>query len=587
MWPALRWILYHVAALDLSLFVLPFAALIVLVANARHLDAPLRAFCGRGCDAHRLAHDRGRHLRLALVAADRGAEPLLRRAALPDRALRLDRARPAASRPRGRRGRGHRRRAARRDPVRRADEHQRAVGHAVPPAVVVSRRSRRRATATSRCSRCSRRSRSPRRSSGCRDATRRCCRWSSRSASCSPGSRSSSGSTRSRASRRPRTRPGISEPRALDRRRGRPQRRRDARLDSGNNPYRGWENEFWNRSVRHVYDLGANHAVDRRARASQASPSSRRPGVCSIRRRSRSTCSTSSPTRRRRSSARVVAEDAKRRWRSIASTASCARRRRSAAGTATPGPRRAVDWTRRACTRGVLRVPVHSDPTLFAGVTQQIAVSGHAPMPFVVDLPSTAHEDDRRPSAPARRRLSHPLRHHARARSRRQRPTRRSASSSRGSSTFRAVAVRIVVDVSPLSHPRTGVGNYIRGSLLGLAEVGGPRGRRVRTGEPARQADDRGRARRGSRSSAGCPCCRPRTRCAPRGAGSAARPRARRRPLRRLPLQRLDVPAAAVRRPLDDDPRPRARASSRSGCTRARAACTARSTATPRVRATS
>jgi glycosyltransferase involved in cell wall biosynthesis len=31
--------------------------------------------------------------------------------------------------------------------------------------------------------------------------------------------------------------------------------------------------------------------------------------------------------------------------------------------------------------------------------------------------------------------------------------------------------VRIVVDVSPLSHPRTGVGNYIRGSLLGLAQT--------------------------------------------------------------------------------------------------------------------
>jgi glycosyltransferase involved in cell wall biosynthesis len=33
--------------------------------------------------------------------------------------------------------------------------------------------------------------------------------------------------------------------------------------------------------------------------------------------------------------------------------------------------------------------------------------------------------------------------------------------------------VRIVLDVSPLSHPRTGVGNYIRGSLVGLAEAGG------------------------------------------------------------------------------------------------------------------
>ncbi|HEY5100470.1 MAG TPA: glycosyltransferase family 1 protein [Gaiellaceae bacterium] len=32
--------------------------------------------------------------------------------------------------------------------------------------------------------------------------------------------------------------------------------------------------------------------------------------------------------------------------------------------------------------------------------------------------------------------------------------------------------MRIVIDVAPLSHPRTGVGNYIRGSLLGLAQAG-------------------------------------------------------------------------------------------------------------------
>ncbi len=35
----------HIAELDLSLWVLPFAALIVLVANARHLDRELRVFC--------------------------------------------------------------------------------------------------------------------------------------------------------------------------------------------------------------------------------------------------------------------------------------------------------------------------------------------------------------------------------------------------------------------------------------------------------------------------------------------------------------------------------------------------------------
>jgi glycosyltransferase involved in cell wall biosynthesis len=33
--------------------------------------------------------------------------------------------------------------------------------------------------------------------------------------------------------------------------------------------------------------------------------------------------------------------------------------------------------------------------------------------------------------------------------------------------------VRVVVDVAPLSHPRTGVGNYIRGSLQGIAAAGG------------------------------------------------------------------------------------------------------------------
>jgi hypothetical protein len=45
LWPSIRWILYHLAALDLSLFVIPFAAFIVLVASARHLDRPLRVFC--------------------------------------------------------------------------------------------------------------------------------------------------------------------------------------------------------------------------------------------------------------------------------------------------------------------------------------------------------------------------------------------------------------------------------------------------------------------------------------------------------------------------------------------------------------
>jgi glycosyltransferase involved in cell wall biosynthesis/4-amino-4-deoxy-L-arabinose transferase-like glycosyltransferase len=43
-WPAITWIVYHVAALSLSIAVVPVAAMIVLVANARHLDRPLRIF---------------------------------------------------------------------------------------------------------------------------------------------------------------------------------------------------------------------------------------------------------------------------------------------------------------------------------------------------------------------------------------------------------------------------------------------------------------------------------------------------------------------------------------------------------------
>ena len=51
--------------------------------------------------------------------------------------------------------------------------------------------------------------------------------------------------------------------------------------------------------------------------------------------------------------------------------------------------------------------------------------------------------------------------------------------------------MRIAFDVSPLSHPRTGIGNYVHGSLAGLAEVAAgkheliafaptrPRGRRL------------------------------------------------------------------------------------------------------------
>ena len=52
--------------------------------------------------------------------------------------------------------------------------------------------------------------------------------------------------------------------------------------------------------------------------------------------------------------------------------------------------------------------------------------------------------------------------------------------------------MRIVVDVAPLSHPRTGVGNYIRGSLLGIVEAGGADVVAFAPASPAGRRADRG-----------------------------------------------------------------------------------------------
>jgi glycosyltransferase involved in cell wall biosynthesis/4-amino-4-deoxy-L-arabinose transferase-like glycosyltransferase len=44
LWPVLDWLVLHLAELDLAVFVLPFAAMILLAANARHLDRRLRVY---------------------------------------------------------------------------------------------------------------------------------------------------------------------------------------------------------------------------------------------------------------------------------------------------------------------------------------------------------------------------------------------------------------------------------------------------------------------------------------------------------------------------------------------------------------
>ena len=197
-------------------------------------------------------------LRLAVLAADRGAEPLLPRAAVPrsrcspgssagSRGRRAPRSSPPGSRPR----------CPGAIPFLQPAEHHRAVRHARPPAVVVRRRRVGRAVRASPSSPCSSRSRSARRSSGCRAGTRRSCRCSSRSASSPPGCRSSCGRTAFPRLSKSALRAGDRRPDRswIDCRR-RPQRARRRALVRRKQARPVWENEFWNRSVDRVYSLG-------------------------------------------------------------------------------------------------------------------------------------------------------------------------------------------------------------------------------------------------------------------------------------------------------------------------------------------
>ncbi len=154
---------------------------------------------------------------------------------------------------------------------------------------------------------------------------------------------------------------------------------------------------------------------------------------------------------------------------------------------------------------------------------------------------------------------------------------------------LQAHAMRIAFDVSPLSHPLLGIGNYIQGSLAGLAEAsaGTPRDRRLRADEhPRPEADPRG-ARGHRRRAADLAAALSRTRCAPPGAGSVVRPpsgsSARSTPCTsRTGCTRRSARVSARRRSTTS-----CRSTIPSGRPRARDRCTAASTGTPPRRATS
>jgi hypothetical protein len=156
---------------------------------------------------------------------------------------------------------------------------------------------------------------------------------------------------------------------------------------SGDNPYRGWENEFWNRSIRHVYDFGDGQLLT----GGGEQHLTVQPATGLMR------DAAGKPVHARYVLADAalqidgvrVAEDAGRRMAvyrvdGLLRTFTSIRGWYTDAWTAPE-----FDWSRRACTAGSLRVPVHSDSALFANTVQRIAVSGST-TPFTFRLPSTA-----------------------------------------------------------------------------------------------------------------------------------------------------------------------------------------------------
>ena len=224
----------------------------------------------------------------------------------------------------------------------------------------------------------------------------------------------------------------------------------------------------------------------------------------------------------------------------------------------------AVTWRRRLCRGGELVVSLSSDPSLFESPQRVRSWAGSG-------LHAYSSSPTRKRSSACR---SNPARTRASSRSgwtRRRFPLR--CSRGRGPPGARRAlqrlrlqtgVVRIAFDVSPLSHPPLGIGNYIRGSLGGLVEAAGAEHEVVAFAPRARRArPDSSRARRNRRRAshlahAVLPCA---SNCVERRRAACRRAASRR--VRRAPLLGLDVPAATCWSQGDDDPRPRPAPSSR------------------------
>ncbi len=167
---------------------------------------------------------------------------------------------------------------------------------------------------------------------------------------------------------------------------------------TGNNPYRGWENEFWNRSIKHVYRLGQDTLIaagsEPKLTIQQSTGLLRDPSGRTVRVRY------------------VLADPAAQ----VLGTPVATDEDKQMILYRVNGPLRtgvdvggwykdtwtgpSADWTLRGCRRSTLRLPVRSDPVLFAGVTQHIRITGTT-APAEVALPAGARKTIVVPLRPA------------------------------------------------------------------------------------------------------------------------------------------------------------------------------------------
>jgi glycosyltransferase involved in cell wall biosynthesis len=384
-WPALRWILYHVAALDLSLFVLPFAALIVLIANARHLDGRLRAFCAAAATltvwltlevgvfaSHWSQRIEERNLfyvaplfLIALLAWIERGQPKPSRAVVA--AAGVAAALPGAIPFLGLMNINSQSDTPFLQPWWYLGDRVAGRGNVALLAVLTSI-----ALAALFLW-------LPRRYAPVLPALVALgffLTWLPLQLWIHSFPRLSSAAYST----------GITAGKSwIDAAVG---RNADVTIVwSGENPYRGWENEFWNRSIRRAYDLTPPDALiagpTEPHLTVQSSTGYLRDPQGKIVRAQYVLADASSQI----SGTKVASDDG----RGLVLLRVNGPVRTSTSITGWNGDTWTdanVTWLRRGCVRGVLRVPVHSDSILFAGVVQTIAVSGST-APFVVRLPST------------------------------------------------------------------------------------------------------------------------------------------------------------------------------------------------------